>query len=74
MPLPSHRHTHSKALRRRSHHALKKININLCTNCQAPIVPHRVCKGCGFYRGASAVDVSRGAKRAEASLTKKKAE
>jgi large subunit ribosomal protein L32 len=26
-------------------------NIVPCTNCSAPMVSHRVCPSCGFYKG-----------------------
>jgi large subunit ribosomal protein L32 len=51
MPLPSFRNSRSKVRRRRSHHALKPSAVNVCSNCAAPVLPHTVCKSCGFYKG-----------------------
>ncbi len=51
MPLPSFRSSRSKVRRRRSHHALKPTGHVVCTNCNAPVLPHRACKACGFYKG-----------------------
>jgi large subunit ribosomal protein L32 len=51
MPLPSFRSSRSKVRRRRSHHALKITGSVTCTNCGAPVLAHRACKACGFYKG-----------------------
>ncbi|QJG67120.1 50S ribosomal protein L32 [Mycoplasma phocoenae] len=36
---------------RRSHHALKANTYSNCTNCLEPVLPHRLCVNCGFYKG-----------------------
>lgn len=51
MPLPAFRNSRSKVRRRRSHHALKPVTINVCKACGADILPHRACKACGAYNG-----------------------
>lgn len=47
--VPVKHHTHGKVGRRRSHHALKPIRINVCPNCQGPVLLHYSCKQCGLY-------------------------
>lgn len=42
---------------RRSHHALGKISSTKCAKCGKEIRPHRVCPGCGYYKGKEVVDV-----------------
>lgn len=70
MALPiKHHNKHSKG-NRRSHHALKKVNLTVCSKCQAPIQPHHLCKACGNYNGRQVIDT--GAKAAKA-ISKKKA-
>ncbi|OGM91106.1 50S ribosomal protein L32 [Candidatus Wolfebacteria bacterium RIFCSPLOWO2_01_FULL_38_11] len=49
--VPVKHHTKSKVGRRRSHLALKPAKIFACSNCQAPILPHRYCSACGSYKG-----------------------
>ncbi|MEK7634353.1 MAG: 50S ribosomal protein L32 [Patescibacteria group bacterium] len=44
-------HTKSKVGRRRSHLALKPSQIYVCSNCKAPVMPHRICITCGSYKG-----------------------
>lgn len=44
--VPTKHHSKSKVGRRRSHLALKKVKLAVCSNCQAPKLPHRVCAKC----------------------------
>ncbi|MBI3046409.1 MAG: 50S ribosomal protein L32 [Candidatus Harrisonbacteria bacterium] len=34
----------------RSHQALKKVPVLVCSNCRAPVLPHRICPNCKQYR------------------------
>jgi large subunit ribosomal protein L32 len=36
---------------RRSHHHLTPLQIQYCSNCEQPVLPHRVCANCGWYQG-----------------------
>ena len=51
------RHTKSHTATRRSHHALKSVQMSKCSHCGAPHVPHRMCAKCGYYNGRVVVDV-----------------
>ena len=51
MPNPFRKHSHSRGAKRRSANRLKKPALTRCSNCQAVIVPHRVCPDCGYYGG-----------------------
>ncbi len=51
MPLPSFRNSRSKVRRRRAHHALSQVGSVVCTQCGSPVLPHRACASCGFYKG-----------------------
>lgn len=44
--------------KRRSHHALKEVQLSTCANCGAAHRPHRMCAECGMYRGRQVVDVA----------------
>ncbi len=57
MPVPKQRHTKSRRNRRRSHQALKRLNLVLCPKCSQSILPHRVCPNCGTYAGYEVIDV-----------------
>lgn len=51
------RHTRSKIGMRRSHHALKSLNLVSCPKCKEPKLPHIICENCGEYKGKSIIDV-----------------
>ena len=43
---------HSKARKRTRRAAIKlAVNFSVCKNCGKLILPHVVCKECGFYAG-----------------------
>lgn len=51
MGLPGHRRTSGDKRRRASHFALKPASFTTCSHCKQPVLPHRVCSNCGYYRG-----------------------
>lgn len=55
MPNPKRRHSKARRDRRRTHDSLEVMSASICPNCGAPKMPHRVCPGCGFYRGKKTV-------------------
>lgn len=59
MAVPKKRTTAMKKGLRRSHHALKPVNVILCKNCASPKLNHNICSTCGFYRHRKVMDVQR---------------
>ena len=57
MPVPKQRHTKGRRNRRRSHHALKKLNLIACPKCGQMNLPHQVCFNCGIYKNMEVIDV-----------------
>ena len=51
MALPAKRRTKSSKKRRAAHFALSKVNLSTCPKCKKSILPHRLCKFCGYYKG-----------------------
>jgi large subunit ribosomal protein L32 len=58
MPVPKRRTSSAKRDRRRSHDALSSPGLATCANCDARIVPHRVCPSCGHYGGRQVIAVA----------------
>ena len=73
MGLPGHRRTSSHKRRRASHFALRKISLTACQKCKKPVLPHTVCRFCGFYAGRQVTKGARAAagKRPESTSEKK---
>jgi large subunit ribosomal protein L32 len=57
MGLPARHHTKSRRNKGRSHIALRPLNLVACVNCAAAILPHRICRNCGHYKGSQVIDV-----------------
>jgi large subunit ribosomal protein L32 len=56
--VPKRRRTSSRRdMRRAQHDKVEAPNLIPCPNCSAPIVTHRVCATCGYYKGKQIVDV-----------------
>ena len=51
MAEPKKRLTSTRSGNRRSHIKAKKIILNYCPKCKSPVMSHRVCQNCGFYKG-----------------------
>lgn len=48
---PKKRHSRARQGKRRAAIKLSVSKTVVCPNCQAPIVPHKVCRKCGYYKG-----------------------
>ena len=57
MPNPKRRHSKTRRDKRRSHDFLTPVRTINCTNCGTPVRPHRVCSGCGFYKGKQIISI-----------------
>ncbi|MEA1934678.1 MAG: 50S ribosomal protein L32 [Thermodesulfobacteriota bacterium] len=55
MALPKRRHSYSRTRKRRSHDALTPPNVTNCPECGEPKLPHRICAGCGAYKGRTVI-------------------
>ena len=53
MAVPKKKTSKMKRDQRRSHHALTRTHAIVCSNCGEAVLRHRVCEGCGHYRGKS---------------------
>lgn len=51
MPTPKRKLSKSRRDKRSANKGIKPKAISACQTCQSPIVPHQVCKDCGYYKG-----------------------
>jgi len=52
MGLPSKKRSKQQKRERASHFAIGKKKLSTCPKCKAPVLPHRVCASCGYYKGS----------------------
>lgn len=62
---PKRRHSRQRKGKRRASISLSIPNAIICPNCQSMMVPHSVCKTCGFYKGKEYISKSKSEKSAE---------
>jgi large subunit ribosomal protein L32 len=52
MPVPKRKTSKARRDKRSSNNSkMKATGIAVCSTCQAPVLPHQVCKECGHYKG-----------------------
>lgn len=56
MALPKRKHSKARRDKRRSMNSkLFASNLSVCSQCKKPVLPHRVCPHCGYYKGKPVV-------------------
>ncbi|MDH5719368.1 MAG: 50S ribosomal protein L32 [Spirochaetia bacterium] len=55
MAVPKRKVSSHRRGNRRAHHAIGKPNLRPCPNCGEYGVSHRVCSGCGYYKGKQVI-------------------
>ncbi len=72
MPVPKRKRSRQRRDTRFANKGLSVSAFNACSNCQAIVVPHSLCKECGFYGGrkVATTKAERAIKRADASTLK----
>lgn len=58
MPHPKRRISKSRRDKRRTHDKAVASTLTTCSNCGAPVLYHRVCNECGYYKGKVAIEKS----------------
>jgi len=49
MPLPKRKTSRARKNNRRSHHALKNVQLKNCIGCKEKVKPHTTCQNCNTY-------------------------
>jgi large subunit ribosomal protein L32 len=73
---PKKRHSRARQGKRRAAIRLAVAKTVVCPNCKAPILAHKICKKCGYYKGKMVLDLAKKSKLNEekSSETGKKVE
>ncbi|TDI70800.1 MAG: 50S ribosomal protein L32 [Bacteroidetes bacterium] len=56
MAHPKRKISKSRRDKRRTHYKSTAATFKECSNCGAPVLLHRVCTECGYYRGKLAIE------------------
>ena len=56
MPVPKRKVSKTRKRKRRTHWKLESPGLSICPNCNEPMVPHRACPHCGYYKGRKVLD------------------
>ncbi|MDT8307918.1 MAG: 50S ribosomal protein L32 [Bacteroidales bacterium] len=57
MAHPKRKISKTRRDKRRTHYKAVAPTVVSCTNCGAPVLYHRVCTECGYYKGKPAIEV-----------------
>lgn len=71
MPVPKKKTTRAKRGKRRAHIRLLKLTLVPCPHCKKPILSHRVCPFCGWYKGKEVIEIKVKKKKKEKEKGKK---
>lgn len=69
---PKRRHSRGRKGKRRASISLTAKKTVKCINCSALILPHAICKNCGFYKGKEYKIKGEFGRRKEKKVTKAK--
>ncbi len=57
MAHPKRQHSRQRQRKRRTHYKTTIPSLATCAQCSKPILSHRVCPFCGYYKGNLVVDI-----------------
>lgn len=57
MAEPKKKLTGTRSGNRRSHDRLVVKKPSKCSHCGAPVIAHRACPVCGYYKGKKVLDI-----------------
>ena len=57
MAVPKRKTSKMKKRQRKAANRYEGVQATFCTNCDAPVAPHRVCKAYGTYKGKQVITV-----------------
>jgi large subunit ribosomal protein L32 len=57
MAQPKRKTSKMKKRQRKAANRFAGVQTYSCTNCEAPLIPHRACGACGHYNGKNVLEV-----------------
>lgn len=56
MAVPKRKISKTRKRKRRTHWKVKEPGLSRCPKCNEPVMPHRACPHCGYYKGAKVIE------------------
>jgi large subunit ribosomal protein L32 len=56
MAVPKKRTSRTRRDKRRTHKNLTPVNLGQCPKCGEPVMPHRICPNCGYYKDRTVIE------------------
>lgn len=66
MAVPKRKISKARRDKRRTHDKAPIVTVAVCPQCKSPVMPHTVCKQCGYYDGAKVLKTREEIKKAKA--------
>jgi large subunit ribosomal protein L32 len=66
MAVPKRRVSTTRRDKGRTHDKAPEVTVSVCPQCKKPVIPHRVCKSCGYYDGTKVLTTREEEKQAKA--------
>ncbi len=63
MAHPKRQHSKQRSRKRRTHWKIDMPGLQPCSHCKKPIVAHRACPFCGYYKGKPVVVIEKKEKK-----------
>ena len=57
MAHPKRQHSRQRQRKRRTHFKITIPSFGSCAHCHKPVLSHRVCPFCGYYKGQPVLDI-----------------
>lgn len=55
MAHPKRQHSRQRQAKRRTHFKVDTPTLSVCTQCKKPVISHRICPFCGYYKNQPVV-------------------
>jgi large subunit ribosomal protein L32 len=57
MAVPKRKISKTRKKKRRTHWKIKAPGLTRCSKCNEPVIPHRACPHCGYYKDTKVLEI-----------------
>ncbi len=55
MPVPKRKVSRARRDKKNASKGIRPAIVVACQTCQSPVLPHQVCRECGYYKGVKVI-------------------